>query len=254
MSVLLSVKDVSFAYHSEEGEIPALENISFDVAKGEFVAVIGPSGCGKSTLLSLISGLNAPEQGSITFHSERSTQTNIGYMLQKDHLFEWRTIYRNVILGPEINKSLTKEKEEKIGQMLDTYGLSEFKYKKPSELSGGMRQRAALIRTLAMEPDLLLLDEPFSALDYQTRISVADDIGSIIKQEDKTAILITHDLAEAISLADRVIVLTKRPATIKRIVPIELSVSPRTPFYSRTAPEFKDYFNLLWKELGSSES
>ena len=253
MSVILSMKNVNFAYHSEEGELPALENISFDVEKGEFVAIIGPSGCGKSTLLSIISGLNAPEGGSITFHGYHSTQTNIGYMLQKDHLFEWRTIYRNVILGPEINKSLTKEKEEQIQEMLYTYGLSEFKNKRPSELSGGMRQRAALIRTLAMEPDLLLLDEPFSALDYQTRISVADDIGMIIKQEGKTAILVTHDLSEAISLADRVIVLTKRPATVKKIIPINLSIANRTPLSSRTAPEFKDYFNLLWKELGSDE-
>lgn len=253
MSVILSMKDVNFAYHSEEGEIPALENISLDVEEGEFVAVIGPSGCGKSTLLSLISGLNEPEHGSVILHNRHATQTNIGYMLQKDHLFEWRTIYRNVILGPEINKCLTREKEDKIHQMLNTYGLSDFKNKRPSELSGGMRQRAALIRTLAMEPDLLLLDEPFSALDYQTRISVADDIGMIIKQEGKTAILVTHDLSEAISLADRVIVLTKRPATIKSIIPIQLSIPNRTPFLSRTAPEFKDYFNLLWKELGSNE-
>ena len=251
MSVMLSLENVSFTYHSEEGEQPALLDISFQVEKGEFVAIIGPSGCGKSTLLSLISGLNTPQKGSVTLYSSQNTQTNIGYMLQKDHLFEWRTIYRNVILGPEINKSLTKEKEERIEHMLDTYGLAEFKYKKPSELSGGMRQRAALIRTLAMEPDLLLLDEPFSALDYQTRISVADDIGMIIKQEGKTAVLVTHDLSEAISLADKVIVLTKRPASVKSIVPISLSVDHRTPFTSRTAPEFKDYFNLLWKELGA---
>lgn len=255
MGVILSLEHISFAYHSEEGEIPALDNISFSVSKGEFVAIIGPSGCGKSTLLSLISGLYPVEQGNIILHgnSEKQTSTNIGYMLQKDHLFEWRTIYRNVILGPEINKNLTKEKEEEIEDMLKTYGLLEFKDKKPSELSGGMRQRAALIRTLAMEPDLLLLDEPFSALDYQTRISVADDIGTIIKKEGKTAILVTHDLSEAISLADRVIVLSKRPATVKKIIPIKLSVENRTPFSSRTAPEFKEYFNLLWKELSTYE-
>ena len=255
MSVILSLEHVSFAYHSEDGEMLALDNISFEVEKGEFIAVIGPSGCGKSTLLSLISGLNQVERGEIKFQSDnvRQTKTNIGYMLQKDHLFEWRTIYRNVILGPEINKNLTKEKEEKIENMLKTYGLSDFKDKKPSELSGGMRQRAALIRTLAMEPDLLLLDEPFSALDYQTRISVADDIGTIIKKEGKTAILVTHDLSEAISLADRVIVLSRRPATVKTIIPIKLSIENRTPFNSRTAPEFKEYFNLLWKELRTDE-
>lgn len=255
MSVILSLEHVSFAYHSEDGEMLALDNISFEVEKGEFIAVIGPSGCGKSTLLSLISGLNQVERGKIKFHSDdtEQTKTNIGYMLQKDHLFEWRTIYRNVILGPEINKNLTKEKEEKIEDMLKTYGLSDFKNKKPSELSGGMRQRAALIRTLAMEPDLLLLDEPFSALDYQTRISVADDIGTIIRKEGKTAILVTHDLSEAISLADRVIVLSRRPATVRKIVPVKLSIENRTPFNSRTAPEFKEYFNLLWKELRTDE-
>ena len=255
MGIILSLEHISFAYHSEEGEISALDNISFSVSKGEFVAIIGPSGCGKSTLLSLISGLYPVEHGNIIFHgnNEKQTNTNIGYMLQKDHLFEWRTIYRNVILGPEINKNLTREKEEEIEHMLRTYGLLEFKDKKPSELSGGMRQRAALIRTLAMEPDLLLLDEPFSALDYQTRISVADDIGTIIKKEGKTAILVTHDLSEAISLADRVIVLSKRPATVKKIIPIQLSVENRTPFSSRTAPEFKEYFNLLWKELSTYE-
>lgn len=255
MSVILSLEHVSFAYHSEDGEMLALDNISFEVEKGEFIAVIGPSGCGKSTLLSLISGLNQVERGKIKFHSgdTEQTKTNIGYMLQKDHLFEWRTIYRNVILGPEINKNLTKEKEEKIEDMLKTYGLSDFKNKKPSELSGGMRQRAALIRTLAMEPDLLLLDEPFSALDYQTRISVADDIGTIIRKEGKTAILVTHDLSEAISLADRVIVLSRRPATVRKIVPVKLSIENRTPFNSRTAPEFKEYFNLLWKELRTDE-
>lgn len=255
MSVILSLEHISFAYHSEEGEIPALDNISFSISEGEFVAIIGPSGCGKSTLLSLISGLYPVEHGSIILqgNTQKQTNTNIGYMLQKDHLFEWRTIYRNVILGPEINKNLTKEKEEEIQDMLKTYGLLEFKDKKPSELSGGMRQRAALIRTLAMEPDLLLLDEPFSALDYQTRISVADDIGTIIKKEGKTAILVTHDLSEAISLADRVIVLTNRPATVKRIIPIQLTVENRTPFSSRTAPEFKEYFNLLWKELSTYE-
>ena len=254
MGVILSLEHISFTYHSEKGEIRALDDISFSVSQGEFVAIIGPSGCGKSTLLSLISGLHPVERGNIIFHgnTEKQTSTNIGYMLQKDHLFEWRTIYRNVILGPEINKSLTKEKEAEIEDMLKTYGLLEFKNKKPSELSGGMRQRAALIRTLAMEPDLLL-DEPFSALDYQTRISVADDIGTIIKKEGKTAILVTHDLSEAISLADRVIVLTKRPATVKKIIPIELSIENRTPFSSRTAPEFKEYFNLLWKELSAHE-
>lgn len=178
-----------------------------------------------------------------------SAKTAVGYMLQKDHLLEWRTIYQNVILGLEIQNKLTTENQLHVEQMLEDYGLSAFRNAHPSQLSGGMRQRAALIRTLAQNPNLLLLDEPFSALDYITRISVCDDIYRILKKEGKTAILVTHDLSEAISTADRIIILTSRPASIKQIVDIQLSIPERTPFLSRNAPEFKDYFNLIWKEL-----
>ena len=174
-------------------------------------------------------------------------------MLQKDHLFEWRTIYSNLKLGLEIQKKDTPENRKHIDELLKSYGLSKFKNAKPSQLSGGMRQRAALIRTLALNPGLLLLDEPFSALDYQTRLSVCDDIASIIKKEHKTAILVTHDLSEAISVADRVIVLTKRPGRIRKIVPIQIDMEERTPMKSRNAPEFKDYFNLIWKELNNDD-
>lgn len=170
-------------------------------------------------------------------------------MLQKDHLFEWRTIYSNVLLGLEIQKKNSPNAREKVNHLLADYGLDKFRESRPSQLSGGMRQRAALIRTLALEPDLLLLDEPFSALDYQTRLSVGDDIGKIIKREEKTAILVTHDISEAISMADRVIILGKRPAAIKKIIPIVLTIDNRTPFTSRSAPEFKNYFNEIWKEL-----
>ena len=173
-------------------------------------------------------------------------------MLQKDHLFEWRTIYQNIMLGLEIQKKITVESKERVEKMLYTYGLRRFRDCRPSELSGGMRQRAALIRTLALNPDLLLLDEPFSALDYQTRLSVCDDIASIIKSEKKTAILVTHDLSEAISAADRVIVLSSRPACIKAIVPINMEMPDRTPLKSRNAPEFKEYFNQIWKEMNAN--
>ena len=173
----------------------------------------------------------------------------IGYMLQKDHLLEWRTIYQNVTLGLEIRRELTHAKLEYIEEMLCTYGLDKFRNARPSQLSGGMRQRAALIRTLALKPELLLLDEPFSALDYQTRLNVSDDIGRILKKEGKPAILVTHDISEAISMADRVIILTKRPATVARIVTIDLGLTDRTPLSSRNAPQFKSYFNLIWKEL-----
>lgn len=255
MQTLLELKDVNFSYHSVSGETFALSDISFQVNDGEFIAIVGPSGCGKSTLLSLISGLLKPESGSILLNGKdvKEAHTNIGYMLQKDHLFEWRTIYRNVLLGLEIQKKITEESKAMVDQMLKDYGLYKFKDKKPSELSGGMRQRAALIRTLALQPELLLLDEPFSALDYQTRLSVCDDISSILKKAHKTAILVTHDLSEAISVADRIIVLTKRPAKIKSIVPVHMSIEDRTPMKSRNAPEFKDYFNQIWKELNVNE-
>lgn len=251
MQPLLEVRHVSFSYHTIHGETPALSDIHFSLSQGEFAAIVGPSGCGKSTLLSLISGLLAAESGQILLRGKnvKGSNTGIGYMLQKDHLFEWRTIRRNALLGLEIQKRLTPENLRRVDDMLDSYGLGAFKNARPSQLSGGMRQRAALIRTLALEPDLLLLDEPFSALDYQTRLSVGDDIGSIIKKERQTALLVTHDLSEAISMADRVIVLSKRPARIRQIVPIVLSISDRTPMKSRSAPEFKDYFNLIWEEL-----
>lgn len=255
MKPLLELKSVNYSYHNMAGETPALSNISFHVNEGEFIAIVGPSGCGKSTLLSLISGLIAPETGCIQINGTDVSiaRTNIGYMLQKDHLFEWRSIYKNVILGLEIQNKLSSEYLDNVNQMLINYGLDAFRDKKPSELSGGMRQRAALIRTLALKPSILLLDEPFSALDYQTRLTVSDDIGGIIKKEKKTAILVTHDLSEAISLGDKVIVLSKRPGTIKAIVPINFSLTNKTPLSCRNAPEFKDYFNTIWKELNYNE-
>lgn len=257
---VLELKDICYSYHSLQGETPALSHISFQVKEGEFLAIVGPSGCGKSTLLSIISGLLLPEQGEICFpgtKNELSPGSNnlknhnpkVGYMLQHDHLFEWRSIFRNITLGLEINHQLTAEKKEYALQLLKDYGLYKFKDKKPSELSGGMKQRAALIRTLVLEPELLLLDEPFSALDYQTRLTVSADIGMILKSTGKTAILITHDLSEAISLADRIIVLSKRPATVKAELPIKLTLPDQSLLAARNAPEFKDYFNKLWKEI-----
>ncbi len=255
MKPLLEVRDVSLSYHSPSGETPALSNISFDLMPGEFLAIAGPSGCGKSTLLNLISGLLTPEKGSIYMGDlpVETPNTRIGYMLQKDHLLEWRSIYRNVILGLEIRHQLTPSKKELADQMLATYGLDKFRNARPSQLSGGMRQRAALIRTLLLKPELLLLDEPFSALDYQTRLNVSDDIGKILKKENKPAILVTHDIGEAISMADRVVILSKRPAVVKKIIPIELDLKDRTPMSSRNASLFKYYFNLIWKELNQNE-
>lgn len=255
MNELLTFQDVCYAYHNLEGETEALKNVSFTIHEGEFVAIVGPSGCGKSTLLSLISGLIEPEDGWISIKGKgvKNSKTDIGYMLQQDHLFEWRTIYHNVVLGLEVQHSLTTKSKEKAHELLDQYHLTEFENAKPSELSGGMRQRAALIRTLLLEPELLLLDEPFSALDYQTRLNVGDDIGQIIKNEQKTALLVTHDLSEAISLADRIIIFSERPATIKQTVNLEFNLTEDTPLHRRDAPEFKSYFNLIWKELNPNE-
>lgn len=255
MEYLLEVKDINYAYHNMDGETKALEHISFSMKEGDFLAIVGPSGCGKSTLLHLIAGLLEPEKGLILLNGKylRGSATNIGYMLQKDELLEWRTVYHNVLLGLEIQHSMTARAKEKARELLDIYGLDQFASSRPSELSGGMRQRAALVRTLVLEPDLLLLDEPFSALDYQTRLTVGDDIGQIIRKEKKSAILVTHDLAEAISLADRVIVLTARPATILQTVPITFQEPDLTPLKRRNAPEFKSYFNLIWKELNPNE-
>lgn len=255
MAELLKIDHLSCSYHSLEGETTALFDVSFDVKEGEFLAIVGPSGCGKSTLLSLIAGLIEPSSGAIYIDGKdvKASGKNIGYMLQKDHLLDWRTTKRNLTLGLEIQHKLTDNSYIMINDMLNTYGLITFKDKKPSELSGGMRQRAALIRTLMLEPDILLLDEPFSALDYQTRLEVADDIWGIIRKEKKTAILITHDIAEAVSMADRIVVLSHRPGTVKNIIDVNLSVEDRTPFKARSAPEFSEYFNLIWKELTSVE-
>lgn len=249
-NVALQLDNIHFSYHSKTGEIKALENISFSLNKGEFLAIVGPSGCGKSTLLNIISGLLSPESGSISCSSDNGKTNPIGYMLQHDHLFEWRTIYENVILGLEIQKKMTSENIDRVMELLQSYGLSSFIHKRPSELSGGMKQRVALIRTLALDPDILLLDEPFSALDYQTRLMVSSDIGKIIRSTNKTAILVTHNLSEAISMADRILVFTKRPSSIRKEYQIHLTIDDdESPLAYRNAPEYQQYFNDIWKEL-----
>lgn len=255
MEPILELKHITYAYHTTEGETKALSDISFHVSKGEFIAIVGPSGCGKSTLLSIICGILEPEKGLIKMNGKylKQSTTNIGYMLQHDHLFEWRTVYHNVLLGLEIQHMLSAKTREKAHELLEQYGLKQFENSKPSELSGGMRQRAALIRTLVLDPELLLLDEPFSALDYQTRLMVGDDIGQILRNEHKTAILVTHDLSEAVSLADRILILTPRPAAISKIVDISFALEKDTPMHRRNAPEFKNYFNLIWEELNGNE-
>lgn len=251
MHNILELKNIGYSYHSLHGETKALKDISFGVREGEFIAVVGPSGCGKSTLLSIIAGLLAPEEGTIVVNNPDGSlhYPKTGYMLQRDHLFEWRTVYRNVTLGLELNHKMTKENLEKVDRLLADYGLDRFRDKRPSELSGGMKQRAALIRTLALEPQLLLLDEPFSALDYQTRLFVSADICRLIRAAGKTMIIITHDLGEAISLADRIIVLSGRPAVVKNQMDIHLTLKDDSPLAARNAPEFQQYFNRLWEDM-----
>lgn len=250
MKKLLEFSSVDFSYQTKNDEILALKDVNFFVSKGDFVSIVGPSGCGKTTILSLISGLIKPNKGHIFYDGEdvSQKQNKIGYMFQRDLLFEWRTIWQNVKLGLEIQKPVDMERKlEFADSLLKKYDLHNFRDLKPSELSGGMRQRVALIRTLVLEPELLLLDEPFSALDFQTRLKVCDDVYSIIKSEKKTAILVTHDISEAISMSNKIIVLSKRPATVKRVE--EVSLAGETPLLRREDPSFGKYFDKIWKLL-----
>ncbi len=250
MDGILKIENVSLNYQSEIAETLAIKNINMTVKDGEFIAIIGPSGCGKTTLLSIIAGLMKPTTGKITLKGEQilKPSKNIGYMLQRDELFPWRTIEKNALLPLEIKKIKDQSYKNSVFNLLEKYGLKDFLKAYPQEISGGMRQRVALIRTLASNPDLLLLDEPFSALDYQTRIAVCDDVYKIITMEHKTAILVTHDISEAISMADRVIVLSERPATIFN----EHEYSPDKnilPLKRREEKDFGKKFETLWREL-----
>lgn len=255
IKALVEAKDISYTYQTPEGEVRALENVNMAVFENEFVTIVGPSGCGKSTMLNIIAGSLAPTTGEIRLSGEKinGTDPRIGYMLQKDHLFEWRTILENVLLPLEIRRIKTADSVLKMKGLLEKYGLGEFADAYPSELSGGMRQRCALIRTLATDPGILLLDEPFSALDYQTRLKVADDIYSIIKEQKKTAVMVTHDIGEAISVSDRIFMFSARPATLKRELKIDFDIPLRTPLLCRDAAEFRGYFNTVWKELEAYE-
>ncbi len=239
----IKLTNVNKSFYNSKEETDVLKNINIEIDKGQIVAIVGPSGCGKSTLLNLISGLIKPDEGSIQVDGK------IGYMFQKDNLLEWRNVYKNITIGPEIMH--IKESEESIDSILKKYGLYDFKYHFPKELSGGMKQRVALIRTLILNPDILLLDEPFSSLDYQSKIIVQEDIYKIIQSEKKTTILVTHDITEAIAMADIVYVLTSRPSTIKKRfnIDLEMNKEEKTPLSARKSKKFQDYFSLIWKEL-----
>lgn len=251
MERILTLNKICLTYHTLQGEIEAIKDLSFDVNKEEFIAIVGPSGCGKTTILSLIAQILKPTSGDLVFGD--NINTHIGYMFQRDHLFEWRTIWKNITIGLELqNPKQVDLHIQRIEDLLKKYGLYDFKDKYPRQLSGGMKQRAALIRTLAMAPDLLLLDEPFSALDFQTRLNVCDDVSEIISSEKKSAILVTHDISEAISMADKVIVLTQRPAKVKKVFDINLK-QYGSPLKRRESKDFHPLFDAIWEELQTNE-
>lgn len=245
MQKLLEINNISKTFNTLNGEINAIKSISFDVNNEQFIAIVGSSGCGKSTLLNIISGLLEKTNGTIKFYKENPI---IGYMLQEDALLPYLNILDNATLGLSLKKIKTKENIEYTKKLLETYGLKDFIHKYPKELSGGMKQRVALIRTLAIKPDILLLDEPFSALDYQSRLNVSEDVYNIIKKEKKTVIMITHDIAEAISLSDKILVLSKRPSIVKKIYDIKME-NKSTPINNRTCKEFSDYYDKIWRDL-----
>ena len=241
---ILKIDNLSKTYHTRKYEITAVDNFNLELKKGEFIAIVGPSGCGKSTILSILSGIDNNYKGNI----EKDNNITFGYMLQQDSLFEWRNILDNCLIGLEIQNNKTDNNIKYVKNLLETYGLKDFINNYPSSLSGGMRQRVSLIRTLATKPDIILLDEPFSALDYQTRLKVSDDVYKIIKKEHKSAIIVTHDIAEAISMADRVIILSNRPSHIKKIITINLK-NRTTPINNRKDELFNFYYEMIWKEI-----
>ena len=242
--ILLKVRGLKKMYHNDQGETLAIKDVSFDVKKKEILSIVGPSGCGKSTILSILTNLEEKSDGEIAFLGNE----NIGYMLQNDSLFPWLTILNNCLIGLEVAGTKNEENIRRVRELLEKYGLLEFIDKYPDSLSGGMRQRVALIRTLATNPSLLLLDEPYSALDYQTRLNLSDDMYKIIKAEGKAAILITHDIAEAISMSDRVIVLSSRPAIVKSVYEINLT-DKKNPIHNRKCLEFNEYYEKIWRDL-----
>ena len=242
---ILTINNLSKSYYTKEKEILVLDNLNLNIKENTITAIVGPSGCGKSTLLNIIGKLEHKTKGTIEFTNNKN---KIGYMFQTDSLFPWLNILDNCLIGLKIKKELTKEKIEYVKKLLINYGLKDFINSYPNNLSGGMRQRVALIRTLAIKPDILLLDEPFSALDYNSKLTVSDDVYKIIKKEKKTTIIITHDIGEAIAFADTVIVLSKRPAKIKKIYNIKLTNS-KSPIENRNCQEFNTYYKKIWESI-----
>ncbi|RSK28260.1 ABC transporter ATP-binding protein [Bacillus sp. HMF5848] len=252
----LTLHNIHHIYFSKTGATTALEDISINIEEGEFISFLGPSGCGKTTLLSIIAGLLQPTEGEVRIDGEviKESTSAIGYMLQQDYLFPWKTILDNILIGPRIMGAVTKETHEKAVSLLQSMGLEYVENAYPRELSGGMRQRVALVRTLITNPKLLLLDEPFSALDYQTKLKLEDLVADTLKQFKKTALLVTHDIGEAIAMSDRIFLLSSQPGKIARtfIVPAELR--KEKPFHVRQHEQYNEFFQKVWKELDNLET
>lgn len=244
MNSILSIRNLFKSYNSKSGEVVAIDGLNFEVMEGEFLSIIGSSGCGKSTILNILSGLDKDYEGTY----EYKEGVTFSYMLQEDALFPWLTVLENTLIGLKIQKKYTKENVEYVKHLLCKYGLEDFMNTKISNLSGGMKQRVALIRSIATKPNLIFLDEPFSALDYQTRLRISDDIYKIVKEENITVVMVTHNISESISISDRVLVLTRRPTKVKNIYEIKLT-NKSTPINNRKAPEFQDYYDKLWKDI-----
>lgn len=242
---ILSLNNVNLTYFTDNGETQALKDININIDDGDFVSIVGPSGCGKTTILSIVSGLLKPTSGDVHF---KEGYNQIGYMFQKDLLFPWLTINKNILLGLQIQKKKTKENIAYANELLKKYGLWDFRNKHPHELSGGMKQRVALIRTLVLRPKILLLDEAFSALDFQTRLNVCDDVYKIIKEQGLTSILVTHDITEAISMSDKIIILSHRPASVIKELNIDIDKNT-TPRLRRSDEKTKTYFDEIWSKL-----
>ncbi|MGJ9457453.1 ABC transporter ATP-binding protein [Oceanobacillus sp. CF4.6] len=252
----LTLDHVSHHYFSKNSFTKALNNISLTVKEGEFVAVLGPSGCGKSTLLSIIAGIIRQTEGNVLLQGKAiwESEMDIGYMLQQDYLFPWKTIIDNTLLGPKINKIHTMELKDKAVQLLDEVGLRDVSKKYPNELSGGMRQRVALVRTLINDPKILLLDEPFSALDYQTKLNLEDLVADLLKSYHKTAVLVTHDIGEAIAMSDRIVMMNANPGSIAKVYDVPIELRNEVPFMVRRHPKFQILFDKIWDELEAKGS
>jgi NitT/TauT family transport system ATP-binding protein len=252
----LKVQDIHHTYFTKASATTALSNISLMVEEGEFVSFLGPSGCGKTTLLSIISSLLKPTQGTVLLENKpvSTSKNEIGYMLQQDYLFPWKTIEENILLGLKLSKQLNEKTKSAAHSLLNQIGLVGVEKQLPKQLSGGMRQRVALVRTLATEPKLLMLDEPFSALDYQTKLKLEDLVSKTLDEFSKTAILVTHDIGEAIAMSDRIFLFSAKPGRIYKTFEMPEELRNLSPFEARNHEAFQGIFQTIWKELESLES